>query len=145
MAVAPYTVSQGVVIDGTTNQPVKGGNGVLRDMAGGTVQAMYDLIGNPIASIPVNDFGVFSPFGMDIPRGTLDFGSVLLPVKSNELDDALPVAEQARDTATAAVAAATEAAAAAQAAQAAAQAAAGYAGGTVVVDADGIPYLVIGD
>src|SRR4051794_2217946 len=96
---APYTVSQGVVIDGTTNQPIKGGSGVLRDAAGGAVQAMYDLLGNPIANIPVNDFGVFSPFGMDIPRGTLDFGSVLLPVKSNEVDDALPVAVEARDNA----------------------------------------------
>jgi hypothetical protein len=113
---AAYTVSQGVVIDGTTSQPIRGGTGVLRDVAGGDVQPMFDLLGNPIASIPVNEFGVYSPFSMDIPRGTLDFGSVLLPVKSNELDDALPVAEQALVVATAAQTAAEAAQTAAEAA-----------------------------
>lgn len=125
-----YTVSQGVVIDGTTSQPIKGGTGVLRDAAGGAIQPMYDLLGNPIANIPVNDFGVYSPFGMDIPRGTLDFGSVVLPVKSNELDDALPVAEAARDEAAAARVAAESALAAAQAAQAAVANGSNAGGGT---------------
>ena len=112
--VADFTVAQGVVVDGTTNIPIKNGSGVLRDQAGGNVQNMYDLLGNPIANIPVNDYGVHSPFKMDIPRGTLDFGSVLLPVKSLEADDALPFAIEARDNANSARTAATAAVTAAE-------------------------------
>lgn len=130
MAAPPYTVSQGIVIDGTTSQPVANSTGVLRVVAGGALSPMYDLLGNPILSVPSNIFGVFSPFGMDIARGVLDFGGLALPVVSNEAQDALPVAVEARAAAQAAQAAALAAQAAAEDAAAGTVPGGGVDGGT---------------
>lgn len=84
--VADYNYQQGAVITSDSTL-VTSGTGVLKDVAGGTAQQVYDMLGNPIASIPVNALGVFPSFRADIPRGVLGFGLVDLPVSSLEAAD----------------------------------------------------------
>lgn len=119
--VADFTCSQGLVIadDGTPGVNLSGGQ--LYDVAGGTAQAMYDLLGLPLASLPTSSLAVYPAFRMDIARGVLSFGSIMLPVISNEAIDSHTDAAAAAAAAAAAVTVAADAATAAGAAMTAAQ------------------------
>ena len=101
---ADFTYQQGVAIDPQTSRLVEAGSGVFRDKAGGTVQAMYDLLGNPIVGILLSDIGVHAAFKADLPRGVLTFGSVDLPAVSIEAIDASLEAQAAKEAAEAALA-----------------------------------------
>lgn len=79
---ADFTFDPGLVFDDTTMTTAKNATGVLRDVAGGSVQPVYDLLGNPLSGLSTNEFGYVGRFKADIGKGVLDFGSITQPVFS---------------------------------------------------------------
>ena len=121
-----YTYGPFLVLDETTGEPTaEATGGQLLDVAGGTPQPVYDLLGSPLAELITNRLGVTGSFMADVPYGLVSFGSVALPVISNEARNAGLEAAAAQSAAEAAQAAAESASTSAVAAQSAAEQAAG--------------------
>jgi hypothetical protein len=121
---ATNTFDAGLIFDDTTLTPSQSAVGYLYDVAGGTVQTVYDLNGNPLANnqLITNSKGYCARFKAGIGRGIVSFGSVLQPVVSMEVLDA--GANSAAAAASAATAATNSASSASSASSAAASAAA---------------------
>lgn len=123
-----YTFSEGVVLIEATGQLAIGATGVFRAATGGDPVTIYDLNDSVIPSVAVGPLGVRQAFKADIPRGLLDFGSVVIVARSDELMDAAfeaqAISEQAALDAAAAATSSQAAAAAAAAAEGSAAAAA---------------------
>lgn len=89
-----YTFSPAPVLVETTGEFAIGATGVLRPTEGGDPVQVYDLNGSPLPSVAVGLKGAHQAFKADIPHGTLDFGSVLLPTISLEALTAALTAQQ---------------------------------------------------
>jgi len=125
--VPTFTFQPGVVLTEATGSLAIGATGVLRTSDNGFVSPVYDMNGSSLSNITVGPKGAHQAFKADIAHGVLDFGSVLLPVISQE------AASAALET----LAAASAASASASAAEVSAAAAAESVRGTYAnLDAD---------
>lgn len=124
-----YTYGPAPVLVEATGEFAIGATGVLRPLNGGEPVPIYDLNDSPIATILVGPKGGHQAFKADIASGLLDFGSVLLPRSSKQVEEAI-VAQV--DIATDALVVANAASATAASAAATAEEALGYAQGDAV-------------
>lgn len=98
---ADYTFAPAPVFVEETGEFAIGSTGVLRDVAGGTQQLVYDLNDLPLDFITVGPKGAHQAFKADVAHGVLDFGSVEIVAVSAEAQQAAITAEQTAEQAVA--------------------------------------------